>query len=630
MHPQHTSFRLTNRADMQQCVRELFAPLKRCFSPGGARVRVGMTGAVFSIAAEELEGFARPLWGLAPLAAGGGEFDDWALIRQGLANGSDPRHPEYWGIALARDQLLVEMAPIAFSLLLAPEQVWQPLSADAQRKLGAWLDQVNKTPLFDCNWLFFKVLVNLGLAHVGAPHDTDASKAALDRLENFYLGDGWYFDGANGTRDYYNAFAFHFYGLIYAAHAAKTDPERASRFRERAAEFGSEFIYLFSSNGSAIPYGRSLIYRFAQGAFWGALAYANVEAMDWGVVKGLLFRHLRWWFKQPIFDRSGLLTVGYGYANGAMTEGYNSSSSPYWAMKAFLPLALPESHPFWQSEEKPLPKLKGTRVLKQPGFVIYRASGAQDHVVALTNGENEGLARGFRHAAEKYAKFAYSTRFAFSVPNSQVASDTEAHDSMLALSEDGLYFRVRRETVATAIDGNVLYSRWHPWPDVEIETWLAPASPWHVRLHRIRTTRSLSTIEGGFSIDRAADDGPVLHGKREEGLGFSLVSSTAGACGLRDLEGKRRGYICLAEPNTNLQYPRSLIPSLRGKYEPGEHLLICAVLALAAASDVQTAWDHPPYLQQRFGPPVILDGASNETVLSIDSLSRNDAIGLTV
>lgn len=569
-----------SRADMQQCVRELFAPLKRCFSAGGARVRVGVTGAVFSVTAEELEGFARPLWGLASLAAGGGGFDDWALIRQGLSNGSNPNHPEFWGVASARDQMLVEMAAIGFSLLLAPDQVWQPLSAESQARLGAWLNRVNQTPLYDCNWLFFKVLVNMGLSRAGAQHDREACTAALDRIEDFYLSDGWYFDGRNGTRDYYVAFAFHFYGLIYAAQAGETDPERAARFKKRAAEFASEFIYLFSSDGSAIPYGRSLTYRFAQGAFWGALAYADVEAMDWGVIKGMLFRHLRWWFKKPIFDHSGLLTIGYGYSQGAMAESYNSSSSPYWAMKAFLPLALPESHPFWQSEEKPLPKLKATRVLKHPGFVIYRTPGVQDHVVALTNGQNEGIACGFRHAAEKYAKFAYSTRFAFSVPNAQFVSDKEAYDSMLALSEDGLYFRVRRDTVDTAIHGNVLYSKWRPWGDVEIETWLAPDPPWHFRVHRIRTARWLSTIEGGFSINAAGEEGPLWRGKREEGPGFSLFASPAGTCGLHDLDGQRRGEVCLSEPNTNLQFPRSLIPALRGEYEPGRALAsVCRALA---------------------------------------------------
>jgi hypothetical protein len=47
--------------------------------------------------------------------------------------------------------------------------------------------------------------------------------------------------------------------------------------------------------------------------------------MRCGGVNGVLFRHLRRWFKQPIFDHSGLLTIGYGYFNGTMAESYNSS-----------------------------------------------------------------------------------------------------------------------------------------------------------------------------------------------------------------------------------------------------------------------------------------------------------------
>ena len=40
-----------------------------------------------------------------------------------------------------------------------------------------------------------------------------------------------------------------------------------------------------------------------------------------------------------------------------MCEDYNAPGSPYWALKTYLMLALPESHPFWQAEEQPLPSL---------------------------------------------------------------------------------------------------------------------------------------------------------------------------------------------------------------------------------------------------------------------------------
>jgi hypothetical protein len=606
---------------MQQCVRDLFAPMKSCFSPGGARVRLGVTGAHFSQAAEELEGFARPLWGLAPLAAGGGAFDDWPLYQRGLANGSNPQHAEFWGDPSVHfDQRLVEYAAIGFALLLAPDQAWKPLSAATQANLAAWLGRIHHAPVPDTNWLFFRVLTILGLARVGAPHDWAASSKALDRLEEFYLGDGWYQDGPNNHCDYYIAFAFHFYSLIYSVHAVETDPERVGRFKERAARFAEEFIHMFAADGAAIPYGRSLTYRFAQGAFWGALAYANVEVMEWGVVKGLLLRHLRAWFRQPIFDNAGILSIGYSYPNLFMAEHYNSSSSPYWAMKAFLPLALPESHPFWQSEEKPLPALNKARVMKHPGFVICR-DAEQNHVVAFGNAGNGRKAYDFGTSFEKYGKFAYSTRFAFSIPTSHWSTKNLACDSMLAVCEDGTYFRTRIESVEVSIDGDVLYSKWRPWretEDVEIETWIAPGLPWHVRAHRIRTNKKLVTYEGGFAIDASADEGPKLSGRREEGPGFALAGSPTGACGIRDLEGKRRGEICFADPNTNLHHPRTRIPSLRDEYEPGEHWLICAVFAVVPPDDIEPFWSQPPVIQRQTGSFQIIDPMTRESILAVD------------
>jgi hypothetical protein len=34
----------------------------------------------------------------------------------------------------------------------------------------------------------------------------------------------------------------------------------------------------------------------------------------------VILRHLRWWQKQPIFDRDGILTLGFAYPNLAMCE----------------------------------------------------------------------------------------------------------------------------------------------------------------------------------------------------------------------------------------------------------------------------------------------------------------------
>jgi len=70
------------------------------------------------------------------------------------------------------------------------------------------------------------------------------------------------------------------YGLICAKLAAQSDPERARRLCQRAAAFAPDFMHWFAADGA--PFGRSLTYRFAQGALWGALAFADVEVPPWG------------------------------------------------------------------------------------------------------------------------------------------------------------------------------------------------------------------------------------------------------------------------------------------------------------------------------------------------------------
>lgn len=574
-------------------VETLWEPVRARLSPGGARARLGHTGAHFADTAAELEGFARPLWGLVPLAAGGGQVG-WEPILRGLTSGTDPDHAEFWGYADDRDQRVVEMAAIGFALALVPEQVWEPLDGRARLNLTQWLGRANAVAVPDNNWHFFRVMVNEGLARVGAAeHDPAAARHALDRLESFYLGDGWYSDGPTAQRDHYLGSAMHFYGLIYSRLAEQRDPERAQRFRERASGFAPDFAAWFAADGSALPFGRSLTYRFAQGAFWGALAFAGVEALPWGQVKGLALRHLRWWMSRPICDSDGVLTIGYGYPNLGMAEEYNSPGSPYWAMKSFLPLALPGDHPFWTTEEAPLPVVEGISVQPHAGMLLHRDSPT-GHVFALSSGQEASWPR---HGAAKYAKFAYSTGFGFSVPSDGYGLERGAPDSMLALSDDGdVYWRVRTTLEESRVDGERLYSRWRPWPDVEVETWLIPHPPWHIRVHRLRTQRPLWSAEGGYSLDRTAVD--TAEGRHLTGRGRASAVYPAGGSGIvdlaADLDETRDGEVIRLAPNTNLLHPRTVLPVLRAAHPPGEHWLACAVFATTDRTKWTDDWSSRP------------------------------------
>ncbi|WP_308169715.1 DUF2264 domain-containing protein [Acrocarpospora catenulata] len=564
---------------LQGLLNELVEPLLGRFSPGRARVLLGRNTAHYPDAAAELEAFARPLWGLAPLAAGGGKFDHWELWREGLAAGTDPAHPEYWGAVTDIDQRLVETAAIGLALALAPEVLWDPLTGRERDNVATWLRHAMTVRPVENNWQFFPVLVGLGLNRMGVGFDPAPNLARLDLLESYALGKGWYSDGPNPQRDYYIPFAMHYYGLIYA-HLGD-DSDRAQRFRDRAAAFALDFQHWFTTDGAAVPYGRSLTYRFAQGAFWGALAFAGVDALPWGVVKGYLLRHLHWWQTHPIYDNSGLLTIGYTYPQPTLAEQYNAPGSPYWALKAFLPLALPATHPFWQADEAPAPPLPDVHTQPEPGVTLMRCEQGRQ-VVLLSGGQHNNWAR---HGAAKYSKFAYSTAFGFSVPAGTWDLEQGAFDSTLALSEDGHHWRPCELPEHAVTHPGHHHFTWSPWPDVHLETWLLPHAPWHIRVHRITTPRPLHTAEGAFALSRD------IHYNSETGPAHARLTSPTGHCQIEDLQGHRTGELIHPLPGTNVMTPRTVLPTLRTELPPGEHWLTCAVLALTTPAG---AWLPPP------------------------------------
>lgn len=132
--------------------------------------------------------------------------------------------------------------------------------------------------------------------------------------------------------DYYSSsFAIQILQLIYAKLNGDEDPERAAEFKKRAQLAALDLVHYYDEEGRAIPYGRSLGYRFAVVSFWGALAYADVELpapLTWGMVKGIVMRHLRWWQTQnSMWTAGGTLSLGYSYPNMYVSSNRNPQSS---------------------------------------------------------------------------------------------------------------------------------------------------------------------------------------------------------------------------------------------------------------------------------------------------------------
>ncbi|MBM7585544.1 hypothetical protein JOC86_002086 [Bacillus pakistanensis] len=613
---------LKTREDVMEAVSQLCTPLVGYYSNNKALLDIGKTSAISRNQVIQMEGFSRPLWGLAPFWKGGGESKILeGIYIEGIKNGTNPENQEYWGTITDVDQRMVEMAALSLGLILVPDKIWDPLTEKEKENLYQWLNQINKKQPVDNNWLYFRVMVNLAFDTLGLDYDKSLQEKTLNRLEEFYLGDGWFSDGNTPQIDYYVPFGFYFYGLIYAEVMKNKDSERAERYKERAQVFAKEFIYWFSEDGSSIPFGRSLTYRFAQGAFWSALAFANIEVFSWGVMKGIILRHLRWWLSKPIYHSDGALSIGYTYPNLMLAEKYNAPGSPYWALKTFLLLALDENHPIWSAEEEPLPKLEDVKSLKYPNMMISRDG---DHVVALTSGQYALFEPA--HTAEKYAKFAYSTSFGFSVPKSQFDLSQGAFDSMLVFSEDHMYYRGRRKCEEVKMDGKSIYSRWKPWSNVQVETWLVPLKGWHVRIHKIQSERELITAEGGFAIAR---EKPVsLQNSHQELRDIDSIGTICpwGLSGIKNLMGERIPSLVLADPNTNvLHSSTSYIPTLSGKISRGTHLYASAVIGNNDFESGKVLWAQKPTLHFQEEDLVIVN-QYNEEIYKLDGINLKTTV----
>ncbi|MDR1325433.1 MAG: DUF2264 domain-containing protein [Treponema sp.] len=606
---------LKTRADVARSLEELLAPLSAHAAPGG--YHLGSAAALYPPKIARMEGWCRCLWGIAPFISGGGTWPDSDALRKTLIRGVNPDDGAYWNDCGDRDQRLVEMAPLAIALILAPDVFWDPLDEHTRRNLYHWLSFIERRELPPSNWHFFRLIVQTAFRKHGLPVNAEAEQESFGVVESCYRDDGWYQDGEGGYFDLYNPMGFHFYSLVLAALAGQLAVPAtalihrfAEQFRERAKKFAQAFALWFYKDGSMIPYGRSLTYRFAESSFFSACAFAGLEILPWGVMKGIALRNLRRWFSRPILDSGGILSVGYAYPNLIMADAYNSPGSPYWALKTYLTLALKEDHPFWRAEEAPAfpetdqegRKARSRCVTdKTPGFIISNSATDAQLLCA-------GHASSFdmNHGAQKYSKFAYSARFGFCVSHSAYGLEKIGCDSALLFSEGDGYWRERRKAVDREAGEGWLKSRWQPWNDVSVITALVRMDDWHVRIHRIESRRSLLAVEGGFSVPRCndTDDAPPVRNAAGEGAASALLLFPWAASRIVALENsfpdelapasRRRGSALVPAPNLNVIHPLVAIPTLEGAVEPGITYWACAVWAGDGDSTGNAGGGDPP------------------------------------
>ena len=415
-----------DKCDVYRFARSLMDPvLKNSVHVSG--MYLGSSGTYYDQRQIEAEDFLRQLWAAGPAAVCDADFD-FSFYRRGILIGCNPDSSGYWGEVSDYDPLLAEMVSLALTLVLTRETFWDTLQEREQNNIWRWLNQVNKAKVYDNSWLFFRVLVNAACSSLSLPFDHEGMQADLDKLDTMYLGNGWYMDGNVHQMDYYIAWAFHFYGLMYAVLMKEKDPKRSARYIERAKLFAKDYLYWFDDDGAAVPFGRSLTYRFAQSAFWSACVYSNVEAVPWSEMKYILLNNLEYWEGQAVTRPDGSLSIGYGYENLSLSESYNGPGSPYCAFKTFLILAVPDTHPFWLAEaKKPVRKI-GVHPVPEAKMLITAEPDGNAQLYPTDQLTRQA------HSAEKHSKLVYSSLFGFSVRRDAKYLESGAYDNTLAVA----------------------------------------------------------------------------------------------------------------------------------------------------------------------------------------------------
>lgn len=148
---------VSSREELRSFLLGLLDALAPHTSPGGALIHLGHTATHYDETAAQLEGFSRPIWGLASLLAGGGEYNGAERWVRGFASGTDPNHEEFWGDMRDKDQRMVECSAIGFSIAVAKEKLWDPLLQESKTKFENWLGGMNDKQMPNTNWLWFRV-----------------------------------------------------------------------------------------------------------------------------------------------------------------------------------------------------------------------------------------------------------------------------------------------------------------------------------------------------------------------------------------------------------------------------------------------------------------------------------------
>lgn len=288
------------------------------------------------------------------------QLREWAL--KSYANAVDPESPDYL-LWRKEGQPLVDAAYIAESFLRAYDRLWMPLDEVTKKRYIEEFTQLRRIDPPYTNWVLFSSTIEAFLAKAGAKSDTYRVNSAIRKMEEWYIGDGWYADGPHFAFDYYNSYVLHpmYLETLQTMRDAKVRTRIAydkyyMRALKRTQKYSLVLERLISPEGTFPVYGRSIPYRLA--AMQPLAMMAWYEKLPAGLSNGQVRAALtavirRMYDNTENFNEGGFLTIGFVGRQPNVADWYTNNGSLYMTSLAFLPLGLPAHHPFWTDAAEP-------------------------------------------------------------------------------------------------------------------------------------------------------------------------------------------------------------------------------------------------------------------------------------
>ena len=293
------------------------------------------------------------------------QLREWALAS--YAQAVDPESPDYLGWR-GHGQALVDAAYIAESFLRAYDRLWVPLDETTKQRYITEFTQLRRIDPPYTNWLLFSSTIESFLAKAGAQYDLYRVNSTCRKVEEWYKSDGWYSDGPSFAFDYYNSYVFHpmYLETLDAMHeVCRNSRLDYGKYYDRALERAQKYSIILerfiSPEGTFPVFGRSIPYRMAAMQPLALLAWYGrlPEGMTNGQVRAALTAVMHSMFDgKENFNEAGFLTIGFVGSQPNIADWYTNNGSLYMTSLAFMPLALPATHPFWSDAALPWTSMK--------------------------------------------------------------------------------------------------------------------------------------------------------------------------------------------------------------------------------------------------------------------------------